>query len=167
MTRLEELFTAHVEGVFNVAYRVLWSRSDAEDVVQSTFVKAAGHLADLRDVSRARAWLLQIGYREAIALLRHRRDIPTDPVSFIDRTSDQRGPAELAVASELATIVSEALAQMDPVERMAVVLRDIEQLPMKDVAAAMGLGLSAAKMRVHRGRGTLRVLLGSERTDAV
>ena len=167
MARLEELFNAHVEGVFNVAYRVLWNRNDAEDVVQNTFVKAAGHLADLRDAGRARAWLLQIGYREAIALLRHRRAVPTDPSSFADMRSEQRGPAESAVASELATIVSDALAQMDPVERMAVVLRDIEELPMKDVAAAMSLGLSAAKMRVHRGRGTLRVLLGSERTDAV
>lgn len=165
--RLEQLFVAHVDAVFNVAHRVLWNRGDAEDVVQNTFVKAAIGLAGLRDLGRARSWLLQITYRESIAVLRHRRDVPTDPVSFGDLSATGRGPAELAVASDLAEIVAEALSRMRPDERMAVLLRDIEELPMREVALVMDVGLSAAKMRVQRGRGALRVLLEKELTDAL
>jgi len=167
ITRLEPLFLAHVDASFNVAHRVLWNRADAEDVVQNTFVKAATRLDQLSDVSKARPWLLQIAYREAIALLRKRRETPTDPAELPDQPSNVRGPADAAVDAELARRISGALAGMDEGQRMAVVLRDVEELPMREVAKIMDIGESAAKMRVSRGRETLRHLLGEELADAV
>ena len=47
--RIETLFNEHVDAVYNVAYRVLWKRDDAEDVVQATFVKAFLRLDQLKD----------------------------------------------------------------------------------------------------------------------
>jgi len=165
--RLEGLFTTNVESVFNVAHRVLWNRSDAEDVVQNTFVKAVTRLDQLRDQSRARPWLLQIAYRESISALRKRREIPVDPTTLPDPPSPDRGPADLAVAADLVAILADALRRMPPDERLALVLRDIEELPMKEVANVIGTGLSAAKMRVSRGRATLRSMLDKELADAM
>lgn len=73
--------------------------------------------------------------------------------------STQPGPDEQAIASSIATELSNALERISPDERLAVVLRDVEGLPMIEVAEVIGVGLSAAKMRVHRGRQSLRVLL--------
>ncbi len=165
--RLEELFVAHLDAVFNVAHRVLWNRSDAEDVVQNSFLKAVARLDQLRDDGRIRPWLLQIAYRESIAVLRKRREIPVDPMTMPDGATPDRGPAELAVGADLARTLAAALERMNPDERMAVVLRDIEELPMREVAMVIGIGISAAKMRVSRGRAALRSMLDKELADAM
>lgn len=157
--QIEDVFEANVDAVFNVAQRLLWNRSDAEDVVQMTFLKALTRMDQLRESERVRPWLLQIAYRDAITLLRRRRDRPTDPVLLPEQASDESGPSDVAIASDMARIVTNALDQLDESERMAVTLRDVEDLPMRDVASIMGIGVSAAKMRVHRGRAALRVAL--------
>ena len=154
--RIEALFSEHVDAVFNVAYRVLWNRDDAEDVAQVTFVKAFLRLHQLEDQTKVRPWLLQVAYREAITVLRRRRDVPVDPNDLPVETSAMKGPEETAVARAMATQISAALMTLDTDERMAVVLRDVEELPMREVAEVLGIGLSAAKMRVHRGRQSLR-----------
>lgn len=157
--RIEDLFDANVDAVFNVAQRLLWNRSDAEDVVQMTFLKALTRMDQLRRSDRVRPWLLQIAYRDAIALLRRRRDRPTDPMLLPERATSESGPSDIAIASDMARIVTNALDQLDESERIAVTLRDVEDLSMRDVASIMGIGVSAAKMRVHRGRAALRVAL--------
>ena len=159
--RIEALFRAHVDAVYNVAYRVLWNAADAEDVVQAAFVKAFTRLDQLEDVGRARPWLLQIAYREAITIVRRRRDVPTDPTEMPETISDGNGPDEQAIARTVADQISQALLQLPNDERMAVVLRDVEELPMREVAEVLEIGLSAAKMRVHRGRSELRRLLSA------
>ncbi|MDH4278980.1 MAG: sigma-70 family RNA polymerase sigma factor [Acidimicrobiia bacterium] len=153
---VEELFVIHVDAVFNVAYRVVWSRPDAEDVVQATFIKAFTRLDQLKDRDRIRPWLLQVAYREAITVIRRRRDVPVDPAEFPERRATGPGPDDVAVAADVASALGRALASLSEGERMAVVLRDVEQLPMREVATVMGIGRSAAKMRVHRGRQALR-----------
>ena len=159
--RVERLFRAHVDAVFNVAYRVLWSRADAEDAVQTTFVKAFTRIDQLEDPDRERPWLLQIAYRESIAIVRRRRAQPVDP-SELPETVDQQTPENTAVSGEVVRIINAALLELGEAERMAVVLRDIEELPMAEVANVLGVGLSAAKMRVHRGRQSLRLLLEND-----
>lgn len=159
--RIEALFRAHVDAVYNVAYRVLWNAADAEDVVQAAFVKAFTRLDQLEDNAKARPWLLQISYREAITIVRRRRDVPTDPTEMPETISDGHGPDEQAIARTVADQISKALLQLPHDERMAVVLRDVEELPMREVAEVLEVGLSAAKMRVHRGRLELRRLLSA------
>lgn len=165
--RAESLFRSHADAVFNVAFRVVWSAADAEDVVQSTFVKAITRGSQLRDSSRERPWMLQIAYREALTVIRRRRDVPVDPNELPEQVSTRAGPETTMEAAEVAGQVTAALGRLAHEERAAVVLRDIEGLSMAEVAEVLGVGLSAAKMRVHRGRGSLRLLLREVATDAV
>jgi RNA polymerase sigma-70 factor (ECF subfamily) len=167
IARLQGIFTEHLDAVFNVAYRTVWNRADAEDVVQATFLKVATRLDQLDEVDRERPWLLQIAYREAIAVIRRRRDLPTPPDATPEVATPEGGPEELVVAIELARIITAALAALHPEQRAAVVLRDVEELPMRDVATVLDVGLSTAKMRVHRGRAALRTSLERELNDAV
>lgn len=165
--RVEALFHAHVDAVYNVAFRVVWNAADAEDVVQSTFVKAITRGLQLRDRARERPWLLQIAYREALAVLRRRRDVPVAPELMPEAASEATGPESVAVATDVAQIVERAMGGLNTDERAAVVLRDVEGLSMADVAEVLGVGLSAAKMRVHRGRASLRVSLMDGGVDGV
>ena len=157
--RLVELFESNADAAFNVAYRIVWNRADAQDIVQNTFVKAAGSLDQLRDPHKVRSWLLGIAYREALMMLRRRRDLPTDPGRLPDRVGSELDPAAIAIQVELADTLRAAIDQLPDTLRTALVLRDVEELPMNDVARVLDIGESAAKMRVARAREMMRVAL--------
>ncbi len=157
---LIEAFRANVDSAFHVAYRLVWNRADAENVVQNAFVKAIRGIDRLEHPERIRSWLLSITYREALMVLRSRRDTPTDPFELPDRPGHRLDPAELAVEAELARLLSDAIDGLPDTLRLAFVLRDVEELPMRDVADVLGIGVSAAKMRVTRAREVLRADLG-------
>ena len=156
---LVALFEANVDAAFNVAYRLVWNRADAQDVVQSAFIKAVRARDQLLDASRARGWLLTITYREALMVLRSHRDVPTDPAELPDRAGAPDGPEDAALGAELALVIQRAIDGLPDALRLAFVLRDVEELPMNEVAEVLDIGVSAAKMRVARARETLRTEL--------
>jgi RNA polymerase sigma-70 factor (ECF subfamily) len=156
---LVELFHQTVEAAYNVAYRIVWNHADALDVVQNAFVGAARHHSQLRDPSKARSWLLGIAYREALQVLRGRRDVPTDPVDLAQLATADGDPLDGVVRAELAVLLADAIRRLPDALRLAFVLRDVEELPMLEVAQVLNIGPSAAKMRVARAREQLRVEL--------
>ncbi|MGE0307751.1 MAG: RNA polymerase sigma factor [Acidimicrobiia bacterium] len=156
---LLETFESNADSAFNVAYRIVWSRVDAQDVVQSAFVKALQRVDQLIEPSKARSWLLAICYREALTVLRARRDVPTDPFEMPESMSAADDPATAVLDGELADLVRTAIDKLPDLLRSAFVLRDVEEMAMSDVADSLGIGLSAAKMRVGRAREQLRVEL--------
>jgi RNA polymerase sigma-70 factor (ECF subfamily) len=153
---LAEAFEAHVDAAFNVAYRILWNAADAQDVVQTAFIRAAGNVHQLRDPSRVRSWLLGITYRESLTVLRRRREVPTDPVDFERVGAGTRGPEEIVLDRDRARLIDGAIRALPVRLRIAFVLRDVEELSMTEVATVLGIGESAAKMRVARAREMLR-----------
>lgn len=154
---LLDQFDSHLDAAFNLAHRVTWSHADAQDVVQNAFVRAAMGIEQLRDRTRFRSWLLSITYREAVAVVRARRETPTDPALLPQRPDSDSDPATVFDRDERARLLRSAIARLPESLRVAVVLRDMEQLPMAEVAEVLGVGTSAAKMRVTRGREWLRV----------
>lgn len=156
---LAATFEANLDAAYNVAYRIVWSSADAQDVVQAAFIRAAGRLDQLRDAQRVRSWLLAITYREALTVLRRRRDIPTDPDDFSSLISTSLNPEELALERDQARLIDEAIRELPVRLRVAFVLRDVEELPMTEVASILDIGTSAAKMRVARAREALRLAL--------
>jgi RNA polymerase sigma-70 factor (ECF subfamily) len=153
---LRVLFEQNADAVYNVAFRITWSAADAEDVVQETFVKAFVKRSELRDQARVRPWLLSIAYRQALAVLRARREAPVDPVGLDGPAADGEGLDPVVLRAERAALVRQAIDRLSDDLRAAVVLRDAEGLPLREVADVLGIGLSAAKMRVARAREQLR-----------
>lgn len=159
-TSVTELFEDHADGVYTLACRILGDRHLAEDAVQETFVKVLRHLHTYRGEGPIAGWLYRIAYREAIALLRRRREEPMDQ-DRLARLAD-RPTADVAreVASrELARRLDEAIATLSPPLQAAFVLREIEGLRTAEVAAALDVSVSAVKMRLARAREALRVQL--------
>ncbi len=157
------LFEDLADGVYTLAFRLLWDRHLAEDVVQETFLAALRNLASYRGEGPIAAWLYRIAYRRAIAALRKRREVPTEPAEILLR-AEQASP--LAPSVEQQVITRELMQQLEraidalpnPL-RATFVLRDIEGLSTKEVAASLGIGASAVKMRLTRARKQLRVML--------
>ncbi|HUE86138.1 MAG TPA: sigma-70 family RNA polymerase sigma factor [Vicinamibacterales bacterium] len=161
------LVERHSRYVFNVAYRLTASASDAEDVVQTTFLRAFQQLSRFEARADFRTWLHRIAVNCSIDLIRSRRyrEVGHDPedLEFQSSAGDDRatppGPDRLLLSSEIRDRVSDGLAQLSANERLAFTLRHVEGLPIRDVALAMGLETEAAKNSIFRAVRKMRAAL--------
>ncbi len=154
------LFEEFADGIYTLGYRLTGDRQLAEDVVQETFIKVMRSLSSYRGDGPIAAWLYRIGYREAIAVTRKRKDEPTEPDTMVylaDRSDDD--VEREIVSRELAAVLDAAISSLTPPLRAAFVLRDVEGLSTAEVAAALDASESAVKMRLARAREALRVQL--------
>jgi RNA polymerase sigma-70 factor (ECF subfamily) len=147
--RLRAAFRAHAEAVHATAHRILGDSADAEDVTQSVFETLARRLDSLRDEARLAAFLKACAVRECLMLLRRRR--------WWWGRRGQRALTPVAVEGEpeeafLATAVRELLAPLSAEERIAVVLKLVEEHSHEEVAALMGISVATARRRLASAR---------------
>lgn len=150
------LFDRLADGVYTLAVRIVGDRHLGEDVVQETFLTALRKIHTWTGEGSIEGWIYRIGYRQAIAQLRRRRDHPTDPSDLVDRVDANPGPEQDAIRSELARRIDDAIVRLNPTLRAAFVLRDVEGLSTAEVAGVLALSESAVKMRLKRARLALR-----------
>jgi RNA polymerase sigma-70 factor (ECF subfamily) len=135
---------------------------------QDAFVQAWRNLDSYRGDSRLFTWLYRIGVNAALARTRRKRHVTVD-VSALEHVASEEGvrnlPESAALRRDLRRRIVAALAELPYEYREAVVLRDVAGLSNVEVADAIGVGLAAAKSRIHRGRLQLRELLELEQLD--
>jgi RNA polymerase sigma-70 factor, ECF subfamily len=146
---LERFYHGYQPQVYALCYRLLGRAEDAEDAVQATFVRAFRALPRFRGDSAPRTWLYRIATNEALGLLRRRKPLP-EWTEEIPGAPDGAG----AVVERLA--VRAALARLSPEHRAVLVLRLWEELSYGEIAAVLGISLSAVKMRLNRAREQFR-----------
>lgn len=158
-----ELVTLHQHAVYNLAYRILGNRVEAEDAAQETFLRAYAHL-DRYDMARPfRTWLLSITSNFCIDRLRRRRlkwlsiDEPLPPRATLHSAEPE--PEEVAIASERAALVQRLLAELPPDHRAAVVLHYWYDYSYQEIAEMLRTTESAIKSRLFRARQTLAAKL--------
>jgi RNA polymerase sigma-70 factor (ECF subfamily) len=141
------------------------NREDAEDATQDAFLKSFQHLPDFQGGSRFYTWLVRIAVNEALMRLRRRRPNVTsldEPVEteddFMPRQIEDWGPTpeQRYQTTELNSILTNAIADLEPIFRTVFVLRDVEQLSTEETAEALGISVPAVKSRLLRGRLKLR-----------
>jgi RNA polymerase sigma-70 factor (ECF subfamily) len=157
-------------AIFNLMFRMTGSYDDATDLAQETFIKAYDQLYRFQKGKRFFPWLYTIGLNHARNFLRDNKRKKLVSLDDYEPGSglDYPGQEEENVVAKLDyEQLHAALNQLPLDHREALILRYREGLSMEDVAVALSLRLSAAKMRVHRGLSKLRAILeeGSERRD--
>jgi RNA polymerase sigma-70 factor (ECF subfamily) len=156
------LVMRYQEAIFNLMFRMTGSYEDATDLAQETFIKAYDQLHRFQKGKKFFPWLYTIGLNQARNFLRHNKR--THAVSLNDceigSGLDYPGEQEENTISVLDYEQLHAALNQLPLDyREALILRYREELSMEDVAQAMSVKLSAAKMRVHRGLAKLREIL--------
>ncbi len=152
----DEPFVAHGSLLFTVAYEMLGSAADAEDVVQETWLRWAGIGDAARgDVRNPRAYLVRIVTRQALNRLRtlsRRREeyvgewLPEPLLTSPDVAED----VELADSVSFAMLT--VLETLAPMERAVFLLREVFQTPYDEIADAVGKSPVAARQIAHRAR---------------
>jgi RNA polymerase sigma-70 factor (ECF subfamily) len=151
--RATEAFLAHRNLLFTVAYEMLGSAADAEDVLQETWLRWAG--VDLADVRDQRAYLVRITTRQALTRLRtlgRRRESyvgPWLPAPLLT-APDVADDVELADSVSMAMLL--VLETLAPTERAVFVLREVFDFGYDEIAAAVDKNPATVRQIAHRAR---------------
>jgi RNA polymerase sigma-70 factor (ECF subfamily) len=149
----EMIIRSSSRNLFAIAYAILQSREEAEDVVQDTFVKAWKSRWRVRDPEKLPAWLSTIARHRARDLARRRRPEPL-PLDFeskeaVEAESD-RPSADRNVE------VQNAIAQLPELHRAALTLRYFEELDYATIEQTLGLTNGSLRGILGRALGTMR-----------
>lgn len=145
----------------------LRNESEAEDAAQETAIKAYLNLHHFRGEAQFRTWVLSIARNEGLLRLRKqgiRREDSLDAQveeaggDFTPAvlTSWREVPSEVLERKEVAQLLRDAIGGLPAIYRNVVLLRDIEEMDVRQTAEALGLSESAVKVRLHRARALLQ-----------
>jgi RNA polymerase sigma-70 factor (ECF subfamily) len=159
----EELVRRHSRRVFSTLAGIVGNEDDARDATQDVFLKAFEKISQFKGRSKFSTWLLSIAINAGTEMLRRRK--PLEPLEESDGDDDFRprqvqswadDPEQLFSAAQRSELVREGILRLPEKYRVALIMRDINQLSSEEAAAALELGVPALKARVLRGRLMLR-----------
>lgn len=165
------LVEAYSPQVYRLALKILGDTQDAEDVLQSTFLKALQSLPAFEGRSSLSTWLYRIAVNEALMLIRKRR--PEIQAALDDGNADEEEylstqfvdwttlPEETLLSSEAVTYLDRAIQSLPEKLRVVFLLRDVEGLSIRETSDALGLTETAVKTRLLRARLFLREQLSN------
>jgi RNA polymerase sigma-70 factor (ECF subfamily) len=157
----ESLANEHKDAIYRQMLRVCGNREDAEDVLIEALLKAYCSLEQLRDSASFKAWLAQIARRVCWQLKQHEALLPLLQLSEMETAGHELhdktpAPEEIVSAAQMKQLLQQAVTRLAPEFRAVYQLRDLDELPGDEVAAMLGISLSAMKSRLHRARSMLR-----------
>jgi RNA polymerase sigma-70 factor, ECF subfamily len=157
---LNRLLAEHEPAVYRFGLKLCRDEQAALEVLQNTLVAAFRGLPEFRGGASLSTWLYQIA-RSYCA--RERRPawagaslLPADSEEAKALESEQAAPDAVAHARQIGQLLQEAIHALPPLEREALVLRDVEGLSAEEAAARAGVEVGALKSRLHRARHEVR-----------
>lgn len=138
--------------------RLMGSVIDGEDVVQDTFTRAVAALAELEEDAPMRAWLFRIAHNRALDLLRGRAVRTTEPIEAASEVADPASPdpVEMLMRQEAVKTAVSRFAELPTLQRSVVILKDVLDEQLSEIAALLDLTVDAVKGHLARGRARLR-----------
>jgi RNA polymerase sigma factor (sigma-70 family) len=161
MKRFEELLVPHMDAAYNLARWLTGNESAARDVVQESAFKAFKFLHRFEG-GNAKAWLLTIVRNESYTWLKasagHRWMAIGDDIAEDDSAlADTRTPEITAIDTQDAALLHQALNALSPVFREVIILKELEDMPYKDIAKVTDVPLGTVMSRLARARAMLKI----------
>ena len=162
-----DLIRSSERGIYFLLLSLLRNEAEAEDAAQETAIKVYLNLKNFRGDSQFRTWVLSIARNEGLGRLRKmgtRREDSLD-AEIDDQTGNytpailtswREVPSETLERKELGAILRQAIEGLPEIYRNVVLLRDIEEMDVRETAAALGVTEGAVKVRLHRARAMLQ-----------
>lgn len=149
----DEFFASYYPAIVRAVTLVVGDREVARELAQDAFVKALLHWKRVRTYEHPGAWVRTVAFRMALRAKRREpeRDAIVEPTT-VDATPD--------------VDVVRAIAQLPRMQRAAIALHYLDDLPVDEVAATLGCSPSTARVHLHRGRARMAELLREEHDDA-
>ncbi|HUV10326.1 MAG TPA: RNA polymerase sigma factor [Acidimicrobiia bacterium] len=158
----DELVRRTYVDTYTLAVRLTGNEEDARDVVQETYLRAWKGLKRFRGDAAFTTWLYRITANASFTFVDRRRRRRTSPIDDVPEQIDTRVEArteDLVGATLGLSELAESLDRLSPSLRSLVILKDVYGLSHEEIAEDLGISVSAAKVRLHRGRKHLREML--------
>ena len=167
--RFAEMVLPHLDDAYELARWLTRNGTDAEDVVQDACIRALASL-DTATIERPRAWVLTIVRNTAFTWLAKNRPksvLLTGDAQLLEEAAAQEpgaapNPEEALIAAADEAALESAIQALPHLFREVVVMRDINGLSYRDIAAAIGAPIGTVMSRLARGRAALVGKLGSQ-----
>lgn len=150
------LMDRHERRVFNLAYRMVGRREEALEATQEAFLSCFRHLGRFRGDAAFSTWLHRIALNACYDLLRRRPTV----VSLDAEVPPPLPEPDHSDAVAAATDVQRALLNVPEEFRAVLVMHDVQDLPLQEIAEALEIPVGTVKSRLHRGRVALGRALG-------
>jgi RNA polymerase sigma-70 factor, ECF subfamily len=163
----EILMRRHNQRLYRVARSVLNNDTEAEDVLQESYVRAFTKLEQFQGKSQLSTWLSKIVLYEALARLRKKRRI-VDAGALVDLEAKMGTPAQnetpqdTVLRAEATKVMEDAINSLPRKYRAVVVMREVEGLNISETAENLGLTEQTVKTRLFRAHSMLRKQIGKE-----
>ena len=165
-----ELVELYKDKVFQICYRMLGNRHEAEDIAQEAFIRAYVNIETFNQKRKFSTWLFRIATNLCIDRIRKKK-----PDYFLDAevagtegltmysqvAADVQLPEDEVENMELQETIQKEITKLPEKYRSVIVLKYIEELPLQEISEILDLPLGTVKTRVHRGREALRKQLRS------
>ncbi len=160
-----ELVSRNRVNLMKLALSILRNREDAEDELQNAVWKAYQHIGRFQQDARFSTWMTRIVVNQCLMRIRknkrarllHMDDVMIgDESGTLELQDDRRTPEDAIAESELGDVLNREIGRVPPLLRNVFVLRDVQELPMPEVAERLGISVAAAKSRLLRARKELR-----------
>lgn len=170
--QFHQLIRPYERSLYVMALSMLRNEADAEDAAQEACLKAYRNLASFRADSKFSTWLVSITLNVARNRLRRNRsthmeslDVPPDEQGHVSPAllRDWREvPSEVLERAEVRLTLQKAIVALPEIYREVFLLRDVEELSIKETAETLGVSESSVKVRLHRARTMLQKTLAPE-----
>jgi RNA polymerase sigma factor (sigma-70 family) len=167
----EALMAPYIEPLYRLAYRFAGSRHDAEDLVQELLVRLYPKYAELNKVRELRPWLARSLRNLHIDRIRSQQrsalgNSDPDSDTLLETVPDPHSnPESSAIQDDRAAQIAQALDQLSEAHRTLIIMHDMEDYTLPELAEVFELPLGTMKSRLHRARQNLRELLQREPSE--
>ena len=170
---LRELWERHHRMVYNLAYRMMGSHEDAEELVPEVFLKVWRNCGRFQGRSRVTTWIYQVASNLAVDRLRSRRsrshdlleDLPNGGEAAMALSDDAVHPEEAYLRTEMAEQLHRALGKLNEDDRLLVTLYHLQGLSYDEIGEITGITNANIKSKLFRARQRLKQHLAPYRED--
>ena len=160
----EELYQHHATRLYNLAYRMVGTAHDAEDLLQDIFLLAYRKLGSFRGESSLGTWLYRLAMNHCLDVLRSRQARMGQQTDSLDDETLYVPTAKSQIGAVSRIDLERAIGHLPPACRAAFLLHDVEGFGHQEVGTMLGISEGTSKSQVHKARLRIRMYLTQQHT---
>lgn len=165
----ELLVRRYNQTLFRVVKGFIADSDDVEEIMQITFVKAFEKLSTFSMKSKFSTWLIRIAINESLQFKKKNvkyRSINYSDIGYSDNSL--KNPEQLLIMNESTQIYEQAISELDPIYKSVFILKEIDQMSIKDISESLEISESNVKVRLHRAKTQIKdILFAKQARDSV
>ena len=158
----EWIMRRYNQRLFRVGVSILGSDAEVEDAMQNAYIKAYQHLNKFEQRASLSTWLVKILMNECLAQKNKKARLKLINIEYNpENMGSMKTPSNILMNKEMGIALETAIAQLPEKYRLVFMLREIEELPVRETGDILGIEEANVKVRLNRAKAMLRENLGN------